>query len=300
MNESEPSWELYRSFLTVLRAGSLSAAARELGLTQPTLSRHISELETSLGRGALFTRAPQGLTATDSARALEPHAIAMESAAAALLRAASAAPGEIAGVVRITASEVVGAEVLPPILRDLHTLHPKLKFEVVLSNQSADLLRRDADIAVRMVRPKQSALVAKKVGDVMLGLFAHPDYLAARGRPKSMDDLKQHAIIGFDRDPAGAMALRAFGAGITRDMFTYRTDDQAAQLSALRAGFGIGIAQIALARREPKLTRLFAKDWSFPLETWVTMHEDLRGDPRLRVVFDHLAEALARYVREGE
>lgn len=300
MSKAPPaSWELYRSLLEVIRTGSLSAAARSLGLTQPTVSRHIAELEAALGGGALFTRSPHGLAPTETARALAPHALAMESAAAALVRAASGAAGEIAGVVRIAASEVIGGEVLPAMLRDLRALHPGLVFEVVLSNQTADLLRRDADIAIRMVRPKQEALVAKKIGDVMLGLFAHPDYLATYGRPKTIEDLPRHAIIGFDRDPAGVAILRNFGASLTRDVFAYRTDDQVAQLAAVRAGFGIGVCQVALARREPKLTRLFPKEFAFPLETWVTMHQDLRGSARMRAAFDFLADALGAYVRAG-
>ncbi|MBI1187387.1 MAG: LysR family transcriptional regulator [Alphaproteobacteria bacterium] len=293
-----PSWDLYRSLLAVLRAGSLSGAARTLGLTQPTLARHVEELETALG-ASLFTRSPQGLAPTEAALALEAHALAMESAAAAAERAASAPASDIAGAVRVTASEVIGGEVLPAILRDLRRAHPGLVFEVVLSNQPANLLRRDADIAVRMMRPKQEALVAKKIGDVMLGMFAHPDYFAAHGKPKTIDDLKRHAIIGFDRDAAGGAALGGVRALFTRDLFAYRTDDQVAQLAALRAGFGIGICQVALAKREPKLTRLFAKEFAFPLETWVTMHQDLRGSPRMRATFDFLADALGAYVREG-
>lgn len=293
------SWELCRSFLVVMRTGSLSAAARRLRLTQPTLSRHIAELEAALGAGPLFTRSPQGLAPSDTARSMEAHALTMEAAAAAMVRAASGAPHEISGVVRIAASEVIGSEVLPAMLRDLRAKHPGLAFEVVLSNQSADLLRREADIAIRMVRPKQVALVAKKIGDVMLGLFAHPEYLAAHGRPKSLDDLKRHAIVGYDREAGGATVIRDMSKAFTPALFAYRTDDQVAQLAAIRAGVGIGVCQVALAKREPRLTRLFAKEAAFRIETWLTMHEDLRASARMRAVFDHLAAALTAYMREG-
>ncbi|NWH08110.1 MAG: LysR family transcriptional regulator [Alphaproteobacteria bacterium] len=293
------SWELYRSFLEVIRAGSLSAAGRRLGLTQPTISRHIAELEAALGAGPLFTRSPQGLAPTEIARAIEEYAQTMESSASALIRTASGAAEGIAGAVRIAASEVIGSEVLPALLRDLRVKHPALIFEVVLSNQSADLIRREADIAIRMVRPKQAALTAKKIGDVMLGVFAHPDYLAAHGRPKSVDELKHHAIVGYDRDVGGAAVLGPMAKAFAPASFAYRTDNQVAQLTAIRAGFGIGVCQVALARREPRLTRLFTKEAAFPLETWITMHEDLRASRRMRVVFDHLCEALAGYVREG-
>ena len=159
MNSIEPSWELYRSFLAVLREGSLSGAARALELTQPTIGRHIDALERSL-RASLFTRAQNGLSPTDAALELQPYAESMEASSRALLRAVASSRDEIRGTVRITASEIIGAEVLPPILADLQRDHPQLVVELVLSNRTEDLLRREADIAVRMVRPQQQALAA--------------------------------------------------------------------------------------------------------------------------------------------
>jgi len=295
MSSTDLSWDHVRSLLCVLREGSLSAAARTLGLTQPTLARHIEQLEAALGGAKLFTRSPAGLAPTDIARSLVRNAETMESAAAALVRTASASEDQAAGVVRITASQVIGAEVLPAILRDLRAEHPGLKFELDLSNQTADLLRREADIAVRMVRPKQAALVHRKVGDVMLGLFARTDYLAAHGTPRRIEELYEHAIIGVDRETTSVRTLRAMGFDLTREMFTYRADNDLAQLAAIRAGCGIGLCQVGLARRAPGLVRLFPKHFAFALETWITMHEDLRGDKRMRIVFDSLAEALGAY-----
>ena len=174
--------------------------------------------------------------------------------------------------------------VLPSILRDLHAKHPKLSFEIVASNQSADLLRRDADIAIRMVQPRQSALLAKRVGNVMLGLHAHRDYLAQRGKPLNLDDVSDHAVVGYDLETLGVQTLRTLGLKLSREMFAFRTDNDLAQLNLIRAGAGIGICQIGLARRDPNLVRLLAKQFAFPLETWITMHEDLRGAARVRVV----------------
>lgn len=295
MSSTDPTWDHFRSLLFVLREGSLSAAARALGLTQPTLARHIEQLEASLGGAKLFTRSPTGLAPTEAGRALVRHAETMEAAAAALVRTASAPSDTPAGVVRITASQVIGAEVLPAIVRDLREAHPGLIFELDLSNQTADLLRREADIAVRMVRPKQGALVARKAGDIMLGLHARADYLQAHGTPKRLDDLRQHSVIGFDRDTSAARALKTIRVDLTRDLFSIRSDNDLAQLAAIRAGCGIGICQVGLARRDPQLVRLMPKLFAFPLETWITMHEDLRGDRRMRVVFDRLAEALGAY-----
>jgi DNA-binding transcriptional LysR family regulator len=165
----EPGWELYRSFLAVVREGSLSGAARRLAMTQPTLGRHVAQLEAALGI-ALFTRSPGGLAPTDAALALLPHAEAMEASAAAVVRAVSGAAGDQGGTVRITASEIVGAEVLPPILAAFREHHPGIALELALTNRTEDLLRRDADLAVRMAQPKQDALLARRIGRVPLGL----------------------------------------------------------------------------------------------------------------------------------
>lgn len=291
------TWDHYRSFLAVLDEGSLSRAARKLGLTQPTLARHIEQLEAALGGGALFTRSPRGLLPTEAAAALEPHARTMAAAAAALVRTASGARDAVEGAVRISASEVIAAEVLPAILADLLTVHPKLSFEIVASNQPADLLRRDADIAIRMVRPKQGALLMRRCGEVMLGLHAHERYLAAHPAPKSLDDIDGHAIVGYDNETLGVQTLQSLGLKLAREMFAYRTDNDLVQTNLIRAGAGIGLCQIELAKRDPNLVRLLAKDLSFGLETWVTMHEDLRGSARMRAVFDHLADAMTAYAR---
>ena len=296
MNSTEPDWDLYRSFLAVLDEGSLSRAARSLGLTQPTLARHIEQLEAALG-AALFTRSPRGLLATEAARALAPHARTMRSAAAALKRTASGPSESAEGTIRITASNVIAVEVLPAMLHDLRAQRPKLSFEIVASNESADLLRREADIAVRMVRPKQAALLAKRAGEVMLGLFAHKDYMAKHGAPRGLDDVQGHTIIGYDTDALALQALTTLGLKLNRDQFIYRTDNDIVQLNLIRAGAGIGICQVGLAQRDPNLVRLLAKAFSFPLETWITMHEDLRGVARMRATFDFLVEAMSAYAK---
>ncbi|MEH6410235.1 MAG: LysR family transcriptional regulator [Hyphomonas sp.] len=299
MDHATLSWDHCRSLLSVYRTGSLSAAARTLGVTQPTIARHVEQLESALGGTSLFTRSPQGLSPTEAADALIPHALAMEASAAAMVRAASGPDDAMTGAVRITASEVIGIEVLPAILAAIGADYPQLVFELVASNETADLLRRDADIAVRMVRPSQGALIARKIGDVALGMFARRDYLERRGTPNRLDDLSDHALIGFDHETSGVQGLRAQGLDLHREMFTLRTDSDVAQLSAIRAGLGIGICQVALAMRDPRLVRLFPKEMTFPLETWLTMHGDLRGNRRMRIVFNHLAEALTMYMTEG-
>jgi len=300
MTLDDPGWELYRSLLGVLDEGSLSGAARSLGLAQPTIGRHVEALEAALGI-ALFTRSQRGLDPTDAALALRPYAESMAATAAALRRVASSqgdgTQGAARGTVRITASDVVAVEVLPPILAGLRQAHPGLVIELAAGNRVQDLLRREADIAVRMLPPRQESLVARRVGNIELGLHAHAAYLARAGTPRSMAELAQHAVIGFDRETAFIRGLRHTLGGLKRDSFALRSDSDLAQLAALRAGYGIGICQVGLAQRDdPPLVRLLPRQCALQLDTWITMHEDLRDSPRCKVAFDALVAGLAAYI----
>jgi DNA-binding transcriptional LysR family regulator len=293
MRPSQPGWELYRSFLAVIREGSLSGAARALGLTQPTVGRHIDQLEAALGV-SLFTRSQAGLLASDSASSLVPYAEAMASAADALQRAASGEAEDDRGVVRITASEMIGGEVLPRALAAFREAHPRIIVELMLSNRSEDLLRREADIAVRMVRPSQAALFARKIGTIRLGFHAHPRYLKAHGSPKTMAELLEHPLIGFDKLPS-VRRTDILGFPISRELFAFRCDSDIGQYAALRAGFGIGVCQLGLGRRD-KLVHVLPNALNFGLETWVVMHEDLKSNRRMRLMFNHLAEHMRDYI----
>ena len=295
MTSSDVTWDLYRSFLAVVREGSLSAAARRLGLTQPTVGRHVDALEVSLGC-ALFTRNRAGLAPTEQALDLVTHAQAMESAAAALIRQVSGEAEEPRGTVRLTASEIVGCEVLPGMLAGFRVAHPGIALELVTSDRVTNLLTREADIAVRMSRPEQGALVAKRVGMVSIGLFAHRDYLRRNGMPRTVAELEQHSGIGFDQDNRTYAALRAHGIELDHHNFDFRTDSNPAQLAALRAGVGIGGVQTAIARQYPDLVPVLPEAFSFPLEIWLAMHENLRSVRRVRLLFDYLAEALALWL----
>ncbi|RTL42038.1 MAG: LysR family transcriptional regulator [Rhodocyclaceae bacterium] len=292
----EPDWDLYRSFLHVLREGSLSGAARALGTTQPTIGRRLEALEAALGC-TLFIRTPTGLQATDAARRLAAPAEAMAAQAGALRRAASAGQDDITGTVRLTASETIGGEVLPPILAELQAAHPAIRIELALTKRNEDLLQREADIAVRMVRPSQEALVARRLGTLVIGLYAHPRYAERRGLPTAIDELGGHALIGFDRDMGALRALQQSGLPLTPDEFAFRSDSEHAQHAALLAGLGIGACQAGIAARHPELLPVLPGQVRFELEMWLAMHEDLRNEPRIRQVFDFLADGLERYAR---
>jgi DNA-binding transcriptional LysR family regulator len=299
MTTSEPGWDLYRTFLGALSEGSLSSAARALGLTQPTVGRHIDELERSLGQ-KLFVRSRNGLAPTEAALALRPHAETLAANAAALLRAASSGGEAVRGTVRIAASDVIGVEVLPAILTTLRRRQPGIAIELALSNEIADLLRRDADVAVRMVEPQQEALVVRKVGAIKVGLHAHRQYLKRFGTPATLEDLAGHTAIGFDRETAPIRSMQRRWPALRRDMFALRADSDLAQLAAIRAGFGIGACQVALARRSKDLVRVLPKAVELNLDTSVAMHESLRANRACRAVFDALVEGLQGYVREQD
>ncbi len=292
-----PDWDLLQSLHAVLEAGSFSAAARLRRLTQPTLGRHIDQLERQLG-APLFLRSPRGLQPTDLALAFRPHLADMAAAAAAADRDATGVASGEGGVVRVAASEVVGIEVLPEILARFREKHPGVTIELVLSNRNEDLTRRDADVAVRMSRPTQNSLVAKKVGEVKLGFYATPAYVQKHGEPTTFDELERHTLIGFDREFPELAADLSLDRPVTRDIFALRTDNDVAQLAALKAGFGIGVCQKRVGRRNG-LVPIMHDKFGFKLDTWVVMHETLRGNVRMRLMFDHLARELAAYAAEG-
>ena len=301
MANAEPSWDLYRTFLAVLKEGSLSGAARALGLTQPTVGRHIDSLEQMLGL-SLFVRSQAGFGPTEAAIALAPHAEALASTSAALLRAASGlgqqGPEKMRGTVRVTASEVISVEVLPPILAGIRRQYPHMAVELAPSNRIENLLRREADIAVRMQRPEQDVLVARRIGNIEVGLHAHRSYLKRCGRPSSWKEMAEHTLIGIDQETGYTRSLRHLLGGLQRDDFQIRTDSDVTQLACIRAGIGIGACQVRLAERHGALVRVLPELFSLQLDAWLAMHENLRSNPACQAVFTALAEGLSEYAAD--
>ena len=294
---SPNDWDLFQSLHAVLEAGTLSAAAKLRGLTQPTLGRHIETLEQRLG-SPLFLRSPRGLQPTDLALELRPHLNEMAAAASAAVRDASGAADSIVGSVRITAADMVGAEVIAPMLAEFHETHPGTIIELMMSNTTDDLSRREADIAVRMTPPTQSALVAKKVGEITMAFYATAEYLERHGSPTSFAELKTHAVIGFDSPSYNLRELPGINMEVTRETFTFRCDSDVAQFAAIRAGFGIGVCQDILGRRYG-LTPVMPDVSVFRMGCWIVMHENLRANRRMRLMFDHLVEGFTAYAKLG-
>lgn len=292
-------WSLVRSFLAVVETGSLSAAATRLATTQPTLSRHIRELEATVGV-SLFTRSVRGLDPTEAAWILIDDARAMGEAAQALTLKAQGRSQQLTGTVRITASVVVANLMLPPVLSELRRAEPNIQIELVASDLAQNLLRRDADIAIRMFEPTQGVLVARKLGEAPIGLFGHRSYFARRGRLNTIDDLAMHDVIGFDRSDAIIQGFIANGLAATRESFPVRCDDQMVYWNLLLAGAGLGFAQTLVASRYAELEQVPVEMRLPPMPVWLVLHEEVRRNVRVRRVADHLSAALSELFRTPE
>ena len=293
MDTQRFDWALVRSFLAVLDAGSLMGAARQLQAQQPTLSRHVAELEAQLGT-PLFERTGRGVTPTAAALAMADAARQMQAGADALSRSLSKQRELDVGTVRIAASEVAAAWLLPPVLAVLQQAEPGISIELVASNQITNLLRREADIAVRMVRPAQSSLVVRKLGEVAVGAYAHRSYLKRAGTPRRPEDLLAHRLIGYDRDETILRGFAKMGFPVKREDFAFRTDDQVSYVSLVAAGAGIGFMGDFSARQFPEVQRVLPQLAIPPLPCWLAVHREIRASKLVRRVYDFLAEAIPR------
>lgn len=286
-------WHLVPSFLAALDHGSLLAAAKVLRTSQPTLGRHIAELESQLGV-VLFERTGRGLVPTATALTLAEAARGMADGADQLARTLTGTQAQKTGTVRITASAPVAVHLLPPILWQMRQALPDIQVELVASNTVSNLLRREADIAVRMVRPEQGSLVAQKIGNVAMGAFAHRSYLAQHSPIVQPLDLLDHALIGGDTDPAIRDGFKAAGFEVEKEAFALRTDDQLVQWHAVRAGLGIGFVAHFTARLDADVLPVLPGVLPVPpLPMWLAVHREIRTGQRIRSVYDFLAEALS-------
>lgn len=284
-------WSLVPSFLAVLEKGSLLAASRDLQLSQPTIGRHVAELESQLSL-VLFDRNGRGLLPTEAAYHLAESARIMQSGADQLARNVMGADLGASGTVRITASQPVSCYVLPPLLAQMRLSLPDVQVELVASNEVSNLLRREADIAVRMVQPQQASIIARRVGKVTLRACAHQDYLRRRGVPRQPNDLLAHDLIGGDRNDDTLKGFAAQGLVVGREQFAFRADDLIVVWQAVRAGLGVGFVSEYLIRSDPAVIPVLPKLKIEPLPVWLAVHKEIRTSKRIRAVYDFLADAL--------
>jgi DNA-binding transcriptional LysR family regulator len=292
-------WAQVRAFLATADEGSFSGAARATGLTQPTIGRQVTALEEELGV-VLFERVGRGLALTPTGVELVEHARSMGDAAQRFSRVAAGQSLSLDGPVCISASEVFAAHLLPAALLPLRRLHPGIQLEIVASNQVSDLGRREADIALRNFRPRQDDLVARKVREDLGYLYATPDYLTSIDSPHTLEELSAADFIAFDQSEVFMNGLNALGLRVNSSNFRWISSNQTVQWALVKEGAGIGVMVDIVGDAEARVARVLPELISFPFETWLTSHREVRTSRRVRVVFDWLAQALQRTVTQAE
>ncbi len=284
------NWDLIQSFCAVGKEGSLSAAARKLGQSQPTTGRHIKAIEQSLGL-ELFHRVPRGLVLTTVGQEMFDHAREMQQSAARLRLAAEGRSADLRGTVRITASLVVSHFLLPAIIAKMRQSLPEVDIELVPSDTAENLIFREADIAIRMYRPTELDVITRHVADQELGLYASREYLDRAGRPASFSKLSALDFVGLDKNDQMIRAMRDIGMNVDREFFPVRCDDQAAHWRLVCAGCGVGGMQVAIGDAETKVERIFNELELPTLPVWLAAPDALRSNARIRKVWDLLAQA---------
>ncbi len=285
-------WNRARAFLVTAEEGSLSAAARALGVAQPTLGRQVNALEDELGV-VLFERVGRGLTLTPSGLELLDHVRAMGEAASGVSLAAGGQSQSIEGTICITASEIYSAFLLPPIIAKLRRQEPGIEIKIVASNDAMDLRKREADIAVRSFRPTQPELIAKKVKDDTGWLYAARTYLDRIGNPETLEELSKADFIGFDTTGLMLDGLKKFGLNLTQRSFPVLTSSHLVHWELVKQGVGVGVVPEDVGDAEPLVRRALSSVDPFIFPIWLTTHRELNTSRRVRMVFDFLAEELA-------
>ena len=285
-------WNQLKAFLQTAQTGTLSAAARKLGLSQPTLSRQVAAIEQQMGV-TLFERVGKAMVLTPTGLDLLEHARAMGAAAEALGLAASGRSQAVGGVVSVSASDAVAACLLPPIVQRLRTQEPGIAVEVIASNALSDLLRREADIAVRHVKPEQPDLIARLVREAQASFYASQDWVQAHGHPRSAAEAAALPFVGIDRNGQYLQYLRQHGLPVSEQNFRCYCEHTVAHWALVRQGMGIGAMMDEIARETPGIVRVLDDVAPVRFPVWLVSHRELRTSRRIRVVFEALAEGLA-------
>ena len=285
-------WNRARAFLVTAEEGSLSAASRALTIAQPTLGRQIKALEDELGV-VLFERSGRGLEITPSGKELLEHARNMGDAANKLSLVSSSKSESLEGNIAITATEMMAVFILPPLIQKLRKLEPGISIELISSNQASDLIRREADIAIRNFRPTQQDLIAKKIKNLNYHLYATPEYLTSIGNPKTAKALSQAEFIAFNRASHLIEILNDKGFTISDRNFSVKSESSSSNWALVKQGLGLGGMQEDIGDADPFVERALP-NFSLPqTELWLVAHRELKVNKRIRMVFDFLASELS-------
>ncbi len=281
-------WDDVRVFLAVQRRGSHKGAARSLAVDATTVSRRIAALESQLAT-RLFARTPERLELTPAGALLAAHAERMEAEALAAERSLSAADTRLEGALRITAADGFVQYVLLPALVEFRRAHPLLELQLASETRLLDLSRREADVAVRLVRPREPALVARRLGEMRMSLFSSAEYLERRGTPRTIDSLKMHDWVGFDQSLDGSPQVKWLEKNVPRPRYVLRVNSTTAQARACAQGHGIALLPVFVAAYEPQLVRLLPRLVGPSRDLWGVTHEDMRANARVSACLAWLA-----------
>lgn len=291
MNQMD--WNQARAFSATAETGSLSAAARRLKLTQPTLSRQVAALEAALGT-LLFERLGKRLVLTETGLSLVGHARAMAAAAESMALAAAGSSQDMVGRVTISATDAVSAYLLPDLVARIREAAPQITLAIVASDSISDLRRREADIAIRHVRPSEPELIARRVGEMTAHFYAAEGWLARNPAPQSVEELAQAELLGFEPIETFAEHLRLAGVPLSADPFRILSANSVVLWEMVRQGIGICMMLKQIAERMPGLVRLLPEHPGTPVPVWLVSHRELRTSGKVRLVFDILADALGK------
>lgn len=286
-------WNQVRAFLATAEEGSLSAAARALGQTQPTLSRQVAALEEDLGV-TLFERAGRAMALTTAGVELLDHVRDMADAANRISLSASGQAQTIEGRVVITATENTAARFLPPILKKIHAVAPNIQIDVLPSNEVQDLTRREADISIRHARPIQPDLIAKLVGETTAHLYATRDYLETLGPIQTLADLKRAKFIGLDQQHEMIAGVSEFGLDLSPEQFRFNSPSGTVLFELMRQGLGVSILTKDIERYADNVVPILPDQFGIPIPVWLVTHRELHTSKRIRVVYDFLADELSK------
>ncbi len=283
-------WADMRMFLAIVDHGNLSSAAEHVGLSQPTLGRRLAALEQRMNV-SLFVRTPRAMKLSDAGRAILENARRMEREMLAIEKAVDVESRGLCGEVRISATEGTGTDWLAPEMMDFHLRHPDIQIYIQVENSAADLLHREADIALRLGRPTEPDLIARPLVTVGFGLYASESYIERHGELTSLDQLVQHRMVGLATG-AGHVNLNPGAELAGTGQFVFVSNSPAAQIAAARAGYGVAVLSHRWASMYPELRHLIPRYTATEVQMWLVTHEELRHSARIRAVCDFLIERI--------
>lgn len=286
-------WNQVRAFLATAEEGSLSAAARALGQTQPTLSRQVAALEDELGV-TLFERAGRAMALTTAGQDLLEHVRVMAEAANRISLSASGQSQTVAGKVVITATDNIASRHLPQIVKKIHAAAPNLRIDILPSNEVQDLTRREADISIRHARPEQPDLIAKLLFETKAHLYTSDEYLRKFGPITELKDLERAVFIGLDRTSEMIAAMKEYDLNLSAEQFQFNSPSGTVLYELVQQGLGVSILTEDIETFSDNIRPILPEKFHISIPVWLVTHRELHTSKRIRIVYDMIAAELPK------